>query len=142
MKKLGILISVSALFAACSQPELTDETLLGCWENVDEKQLECWEQKGDTLVGKGLAIVTKDDGVTDTVQWEALKLYTENGVRKYQSTVRGQGPVTFTETEPWVFENPEHDFPKRLIYDMDKDGRMVITVGEGERAFTYFFVKR
>lgn len=38
-----------------------------------------------------------------------------------------------------VFENPEHDFPKRILYVRRPDGTLVATVdaGEGEKTVTY-----
>ena len=38
-----------------------------------------------------------------------------------------------------VFENPEHDFPKRILYVRRADGTLVATVdaGEGEKTVTY-----
>lgn len=134
-------LALLALTSSCSNHSLNEESILGCWTSMEEKKMECWEKRGDTLYGEGLALQDMGAGVMDTVLWESFKLYTDGGVRKYVSDVQGQAPVTFTETSPWVFENPEHDFPKLLKYSLNQTGELEVTVGEGEEAFIWTFEK-
>lgn len=130
------------LVSACSNHELDNSTLLGCWMSVEENKMECWEERGDTLVGQGLALQVNSDGQTDTTVWETFKLYTSQDVRQYEVCVEGQEAVVFSEMEPWTFVNPHHDFPKRIQYTLNKSGVLEIIVGEGESAFAWAFQKQ
>lgn len=141
MKVIIPAIAVLALASSCTPNELNDQKVLGCWTSMEEKKMECWERKGDTLYGVGLALQDMGAGVMDTVLWESFKLYSNTGVRQYETNVQGQDPVTFTETSPWVFENQEHDFPKRIEYQLTSDGDLAIAVGEEEEAFVWIFKK-
>ena len=42
-----------------------------------------------------------------------------------------------------VFENPEHDYPKRVIYRKNSDGSLVASVdaGEGTKSQTFSYVR-
>ncbi|GGH69332.1 hypothetical protein GCM10011318_10240 [Phaeocystidibacter marisrubri] len=122
--------------AACTSED-KNTSLVGCWTRDDGKSIECWEQKGDTLEGHGLQVMHGD-----TSAFEDLKLYEREGVRVYATRV-GQNAeyIEFTETEPWVFVNPEHDFPKRIEYTFGEKNDLLVRVGEGEAAFTWRFVK-
>lgn len=98
--------------------------------------MECWEQRGDTLYGQGLAI----QGHGDTLVFEELKLYSDGDVRIYSADVENNGgPVLFRETEPWVFENPEHDFPKRIAYRFIDGETIEVQVGGEGEGFTWAF---
>lgn len=134
-------LALLALTSSCSNHGLNEESILGCWTSMEEKKMECWGKRGDTLYGEGLALQDMGAGVMDTVLWETFKLYSEEGVRKYVSNVQGQDPVTFTETDPWVFENPAHDFPKRIEYKLTSSGDLAVAVGEEEQAFVWVFTK-
>lgn len=137
MKRSFLFASTVILLSACGNS--SEPSLEGCWVRDDQKQLECWTLEGDALVGEGLA----PTGHGDTLVFENLKLYTENGVRIYAARVgQDTAPVLFTETEPWVFENPEHDNPKRIAYEFIAPNTMKVTVGNGgAEGFTWTFIK-
>lgn len=130
---LGILTIVS-----CSE-NASKNSLEGCWVREDSKSIECWEKQGDVLVGKGMQVT----GHGDTVVFEHLQFFERNTERVYAARV-GQDSnfVEFIETEPWVFENSNHDFPKRIQYTFHSSHQMDVRVGEGEAAFTWKFTKK
>lgn len=133
----SLLVLGAILGLAACTPEEKAPSLEGCWTRDDGKSIECWERNGDTLVGRGLQIMHGD-----TSAFEDLKLFEKDGVRVYATRV-GQNAeyIEFTESEPWIFENPEHDFPKRIQYTFGEDNDLLVRVGEGEAAFTWRFVK-
>lgn len=130
------VILFTVLLASCSKEE---SSLVGCWQRTDDKALECWEAVGDSLVGKGMA----PDGHGDTTVFETLQLYWKDGVRIYAAKVgQNEEPILFRETTPWTFENPEHDFPRKISYEFEADSVINVTVGGGEGiGFTWRFRK-
>ena len=81
---------------------------------------EAWVKVNDTLL-RGSGFYLKG---TDTMVTERVVLKKMNKEIMYTSTVTGQNnqqPVEFKLTSAlnsvFVFENPEHDFPKRIVYE-------------------------
>ncbi len=99
--------------------------LIGTWRllPIDESAatFEIWQRAGDTqLVGKSVRL---DGG--DSLLMETLELIWKDGAMQYTARVPNQNegkPVSFTLTgindNRFIFENPEHDFPQRIIYHL------------------------
>jgi hypothetical protein len=83
-------------------------------------RLEVWEKKDNQLLtGKGLKVVMKD-----TTLIESIELYYRDDHFWYVPTVPDQNkglPVPFklvsSKKYQFVFENEDHDFPQRIIYE-------------------------
>ena len=96
--------------------------LLGKWENnsAEGKLSENWKKVNDsTFIGESHFVVDND-----TVFAETIQLEDRIGSLFYTVTVPGQNdekPVSFELTvaleTQLIFENPAHDFPKRIAYD-------------------------
>jgi hypothetical protein len=86
---------------------------------VGGSRLEIWDQKNDeSLTGKGLRIDS-----ADTTLLEQIELTFSENFFWYIPTVPDQNnamPIKFKLTKSengiFTFENPEHDFPQRIIY--------------------------
>ncbi len=112
--------------------------LSGTWENKAQRGsiFENWKTGDDsTLIGRSYSIRNGKD----TVVFETIQLRQRNGALYYVPIARGQNnnqPVPFKMTlltkNQMVFENPEHDFPKRIIYKKSSDNRMDAAI-EGEQ---------
>ena len=95
---------------------------------------EEWVKISDTyLENKGYFIKG-----TDTVITERVTLKKINGEIFYTSTVEGQNdqkPVDFKLTSIngsiYTFENPLHDFPKRIVYDFTTAGSLHAYIDDG-----------
>lgn len=125
MKKLVLTSALCAILASCNNktyPELDKaKWLLGDWEHTipEGRFTESWEQANDSVyAGKSFFIAEKD-----TTFAEYIQLTEDNGKLKYIVSVKGQNgeePVAFTLTQAsdsqLVFENPQHDFPDKIIY--------------------------
>ena len=127
MKKLLIAITVITCLAAFKLADNTKifkklYTLEGTWKMVTKRgNIICEEWKkidNNYLQNKGYMIKGNDTLVTERV---ALT-NTKEGIL-YTSTVEDQNnkqPIAFKMTKNedniFVFENPEHDFPKRIVY--------------------------
>lgn len=104
-----------------SLPIAKAKWLLGTWENAskDGNMTEKWEQINDTVFSGESYIVQ----AADTVFFEYMKLEQKGNQLLFTPTVKNQNneqPVVFTSTyianEELIFENPAHDFPKKISY--------------------------
>ena len=135
MKKFILLIaavSVCILYACNSQTEKKTanttlsllnnaDWLIGSWEkNTPEGILiEKWAPLNDSVLS-GISYVTKG---ADTLFSETMKLELKGDKLLYIPTVKDQNnamPVVFTSTSitnnEMIFENPTHDYPKKIMY--------------------------
>lgn len=110
----------------------------GLWkmETKDGPLYEHWTKISDSLYsGKSFRIQQ-----TDTLVLERVQLKYVNGKPCYAPTVANQNEgkeVQFplkeisSDGKRFVFENPEHDFPQRIIYFFSSAGKLSARV-EGE----------
>jgi hypothetical protein len=121
---LLLLPLFSTVFFSCgnSSGSIEDVSwLIGSWKGTDLNDLvftENWERESPTtLVGAGATI--SPDG--DTIFRETLKIDLVDGTPYYVATIpKSKGPVLFKlikgDAHNAIFENKEHDFPKRISY--------------------------
>jgi hypothetical protein len=107
--------------------------LVGEWENKmpDGTLTETWTKVNDsTYNGKTLFIKEKD-----TIHNEEIVLSQKGETLYYTPTVIGQNndePIEFkmtnsTENE-FVFENPKHDYPQKIVYKKLNSTNLVATI--------------
>ncbi len=124
MKNAGFFVMLSAFLLSGCTPILRQlHHLEGTWQRSTKAGLayETWEiEKPNLMLGKGY----EGAGAGTKVQ-ENLRLFVEDGTIIYEATVHGQNagkPVRFplvktgADGETFIFENPAHDFPQRLVY--------------------------
>ncbi|MFD2938759.1 DUF6265 family protein [Flavobacterium notoginsengisoli] len=100
------------------------EWFIGEWGNksAEGELTERWKKENDSVyLGESYFVV----GQNDTVFAEHVRLEEANGKLSYIVTVPGQNkelPVSFEMTSATdnqiVFENPEHDYPNKIIYNL------------------------
>lgn len=121
------------------------ERLLGEWPAQDESKVvtESWHAASPhTFEGSGEA---RSSAGGKTVDAEVLRLVRMGEAVFYVAKVaHNRYPVSFrlVECPPrrLVFENPAHDFPRRLEYTLADDGTMVVAVSDGAaKGFTLRF---
>jgi hypothetical protein len=122
------LILQGALFAQEKQPSIDDFAwLAGGWERSGNgrETVEQWmKPAGQTMLGMSRTIVS---GKTREFEFIQIRQQ-ENGDIFYVALPSGQNETWFKlvkmgEKEA-VFENPEHDFPQRIIYRLENDGSL------------------
>jgi Domain of unknown function (DUF6265) len=95
----------------------------GCWDLTRDNRhvVEQWmPPEGNTMLGMSRTVV---DG--KTTEWEFLMI--RGGLKglEYVAKPSGQPEAVFTATSASasdvVFENPAHDFPKKIIYTRSGD---------------------
>jgi hypothetical protein len=136
-----IVIVVCVLFISCqNKSEKNFEQLekmnwlIGNWENkMDDGILsETWKKENDsTFSGKSYFIVNSKD----TVHSETIILTQLNNQLIYSPTVKGQNddkPIDFIMTSDsennFVFENPKHDYPQKIVYKKATENSLVATI--------------
>lgn len=128
---LALLLIVGAPWRAHAQPARLESVswLIGCWEMLatDRNQLvqESW---GAPLGGSMLGMSrTVRDG--KLIEFESIILRVDKGKLAYEAHPSGQPTATFlsTKIEPRsvLFENPTHDFPKKIGYQMKDDSSLL-----------------
>ena len=125
---------VNALAAADEPRARRFEWLSGHWcsEAGGQRLEEFWlPAEGELALGVGRTVKT---GKTTT--FEFMRIETRDGVTNYISLHDGQPPVEFGLTasgEQWArFENPQHDFPKRVEYRRTSSGLHAEIAGPGK----------
>lgn len=111
------------------------EALVGKWEDVNRanKFYEEWEKVGERhLRGRGY-VLSGDSLQADTVFIEQLEILPEEGSLFYVVSLSGSQTsekVRFKMTQAddgvITFENPEHDFPKKINYKLLSNVQMEV----------------
>ena len=100
--------------------------IAGTWTGVQGKveMEEHWlPAKGNMMLG-----LHRDVVGPKTVMFEYLRIEATPDAITYWASPKGRPATPFRLKESGenrvVFENPEHDFPQRIIYWLDKDGAL------------------
>lgn len=117
--------------------------LAGTWTRTNAKPgrtgFEIWTKKSDTeITGRGINMRG-----TDTTFVEKLKIVAKDGKLFYVADVpENKGEVWFDITlaseKSIVCENPKHDFPKKIVYELDGSNLKATISGDG-KSIDYFF---
>lgn len=123
----GILLLLGACHSQNERPTFKDAELnkiawlSGTWQDASSGGIsqEIWKKTDEqTLGGFSYFLVGKD-----TASSETMKITKKDQHLIYTATVKDQNngqPVEFTMTSndssQLVFENPMHDFPKKIVY--------------------------
>lgn len=138
MKNIALVIMLlmsNAVLAQTQKYSLDDlEWLAGCWSGGSgtRSTIEQWmKPSGKTMLGMSRTVANGK-----TVEYEFLRVHEEsNGDIFYTAIPSGQQEASFKlvklEKHMAVFENPEHDFPQRVIYKLEDDGSLKARI-EGE----------
>ncbi len=109
--------------------------LSGCWDLTRNGRhvIEQWSApEGGTLIGMSRTVA---DGVTKEFEFVMIR-EGSGGQLEYVAKPSGQPEATFTAIRASgsevVFENPQHDFPTRIIYRRNADGSLLAAI-EGTR---------
>lgn len=142
---LLILFSISIF----SQDESILKLFPGKWKIISDniEYLEEWELLNEKeLSGAGFSI---EEG--DTILSERLFLKKFDDTWAYVAIPSNQNITLFALTDfsdkKFVFENKEHDFPQKIVYEFHKDGKLTAAIEgtvNGEikrREFEYMIVE-
>ncbi len=153
MKWLVVFITLIVLTAYCANNNKAFKKLYaleGIWKMTTKRGVICEEWKkinDDYLQSKGYMI--KDN---DTIVNERVALTNKKNGIFYTSTVENQNnkqPVDFKMTSSlnnsFIFENPGHDFPKRIVYELVTADSLHAYIDDGtaeSKKRQHFYYKR
>jgi hypothetical protein len=147
----GLLLVVFLAACATIAPAQTCDSLdavywlLGDWQASigEDMTVESWRAGGPGTF-EGFA-ETRSRASNELINSESLRLVEMSGEVFYIAKVRHNDlPVAFKMTtcsnNIAVFENPNHDFPRRLEYRFAGEGRITVNVSDGvDEGFTVNF---
>lgn len=130
------LVSIE-LVAAGQLPPANDVTRLawfaGCWQIArgDEVIDEQWmTPRAGVMLGMSRTVRA---GRTTATEFVALRVV--DGRVVYEANPSGQAPAAFPATtlssDRAVFENPSHDYPKRIVYERKGDAALTASIDDG-----------
>lgn len=119
MKKLIIILLITIPSLSFSQ---TKEFgwLAGTWKIKNKSTFEVWKVSSDKKIMEGISYRVKG---ADTVVTEKLRIRKQNDVFYYSSDIAGDQPeidfkITTHGANGFSSENPQHDFPKIIRYQL------------------------
>lgn len=109
--------------------------LAGCWEGTLSNGAtyeEAWlTPRGGTLIG--MARMVRDD---QTQSFEFMRIVDDDGTLVFIAHPSAQEPTEFhavgITSVAATFENPDHDFPQRVLYRLNQPDELLARV-EGDR---------
>jgi hypothetical protein len=140
MMKYALTFLILSLFQiAFAQTDLPD-FLRGTWVTEDKEIYEHWDKLNDHCM-KGFSYRISNGKMTVNEYLDITR--TENGII-YTAYVlkqnQGEG-IKFNLTQGdsvFVFENPDHDFPKQIVYRKLSDSEIMVRVSDGgQKVFVY-----
>ena len=142
-----ILLTIAAALAAAqpaaeaAEPDL--DWLAGYWLSCEDgvEVSETWSRRrGGIMLGSS---ITSGD---DSFSWEQTRIEAEADGLVFHAQPRGQPPAAFrlarSGPSEAMFENPDHDFPQRVVYRRDGDrltGRIEGTSGGTGHAIEWHY---
>jgi len=146
MKTTFFYLSAFVLLFSCSAEKQNDtlttqeaynffQSLSGDWAmQPTEDALEIWDNTADNVVGHGIAVNEKGDSliteayfleiVNDSLRFQVQPI-TDEGFSKSIDYF-----LTRATANKFVFENPKHNFPKKMTYVFKKNQYQVFLEGE------------
>jgi len=126
-----MVLVIASTTAGQTKPSLNDlGWLSGCWEGRvrDAVIEEIWSKPGGgSMLGLGRTV--KGDR---TASFEFMQFREENGTLVFLPQPQGGTRVSFPLKDSFggkmTFENKEHDFPQRVIYERKGPGLLLATV--------------
>lgn len=105
-------------------------SLIGSWQVENTNTFEIWKLKEKIFYGRVIKIENND-----TLIVENLRIYKDSDKFIYEATVPTQNegrPIEFVLTQAdkntLLFENPEHDFPKKIAYRFVNQNQINATI--------------
>ena len=134
---MAVALMAFVLLAAAQKPQTSDVTqlawLAGCWQIARGEQVidEQWmSPRAGVMLGMSRTVRA---GRTTATEFVALRVV--DGRVVYEANPSGQKPTAFPATtvspDRAVFENPSHDYPKRIIYERQGDAAIMASIDDG-----------
>ena len=142
-----IVIFTVVANATIQNPSLSDLSwIAGDWQTAPGGRRQI-EEHWTAVAGGSMMGVSRTVAGDKTVEFEYLRIEQRADGIYYVAHPKARCPgtdfkLTRSSATEAVFENPQHDFPKRIIYRKTDDGLTAsIDAGEGSKAMSFVFKK-
>lgn len=142
-----IVIFTVVANATIQNPSLADLSwIAGDWQTAPGGRRQI-EEHWTAVAGGSMMGVSRTIAGDKTVEFEYLRIEQRADGIYYVAHPKARCPgtdfkLTRASATEAVFENPQHDFPKRIIYRKTDDGLTAsIDAGEGSKAMSFVFKK-
>lgn len=124
------------------------QQLVGEWRTETDKKgkytTKIWLKDSVGFAGTGMEIKKEK-----TIGEESLRIFIREGTLYYSANVRSQNKeawIDFAMTEhtenTWMFENPVHDFPRKIRYTLKDENSLIVNVSGRDGGFDLEFQKK
>jgi len=144
-----ILLLSAAVLGQATKPQIESfNWLAGCWQSEGKNAVS--SERWTKAAGKMMLATSQTVKNGKTVSYEFLRIVEDDSGIFYISKPSQNKEETafklikFTSNEV-VFENPEHDFPQRIIYRLEKDKSLFARIegkNKGKEMGVDFLMKR
>jgi hypothetical protein len=143
-----MLALIFILLTSLQNPTLADISwIAGDWQTAAGGRAQI-EEHWTAIAGASMMGMSRTVAGEKTVEFEYLRIEQRTDGIYYVAHPKGRCPgtdfkLTRASATEAVFENPQHDFPKRIIYRKGADDSLTASVdgGEGSKAMTFAFKK-
>lgn len=108
--------------------------LAGAWVGKRSSGSSIEERWSPPLGGAMLAVSRSVNTSGKMVAFEYLRVVEKDGGLVYTAQPGGKTATDFVLTELTktraVFDNPRHDYPRRIVYELSADGSLIATIGQ------------
>jgi hypothetical protein len=145
MKIIKVFVLLLFLaFSALAQDQTLDQItglFAGTWKMEGREVYEKWEKNADSsFKGKGYNLKDNQEKITEYFEIKSIdgKIYYLATVPNQNNGATVKFALTKSENGEFVFENPEHDFPQKLVYKKLSDREMWVEVSaKGKKGFSF-----
>ena len=144
---LKLTIATLLLLTSFQTPTMSDLSwIAGDWQTAPGGRRQI-EEHWTAVAGGSMMGVSRTVSEDKTVEFEYLRIEQRSDGIYYVAHPKARCPgtdfkLTRASSTEAVFENPQHDFPKRIIYRKTDDGLTAsIDAGEGSKAMSFVFKK-
>lgn len=144
---LKLIIAALLLSAPLQNPTLADLAWIsGDWQTAPGGRRQI-EEHWTAVAGGSMMGVSRTIAGDKTVEFEYLRIEQRADGIYYVAHPKARCPgtdfkLTSASATEAVFENPQHDFPKRIIYRKTDSGLTAsIDAGEGSKGMSFVFKK-
>jgi hypothetical protein len=140
-----VCILLGSVSGFAQSAEEISNFLAGTWKMEGKESFEQWEKSGESaLKGRSFKIKDGKENVSETLEIKNI-----DGKIYYLATVPDQNNgatisfvLTAAKDNEFIFENAEHDFPKKLIYQKVSETELFVQVlGDGGKGFSFKMTK-
>ena len=144
---LKLTIATLLLLTSFQTPTMSDLSwIAGDWQTAPGGRRQS-EEHWTAVAGGSMMGISRTIAGDKTVEFEYLRIEQRADGIYYVAHPKARCPgtdfkLTRASANEAVFENPQHDFPKRIIYRKTDDGLTAsIDAGEGSKGISFVFKK-